>query len=123
MFAPQEHQVQKHEDEDVQAQGAGPEAAESPVGGVQMKGALGGAPQAAGSALSHWAEAGVSGGGGALPHLDRIQKSFGPGHDVGGIESHVGGKAGTAAQKIGAEAYATQNKVAFAQSPDLHTAA
>jgi len=69
------------------------------------------------------AAAGVaSGSGGPLPHQDRIQASFGR-HDVGHIESHVGGEAARAAADIGARAYATGNQVAFASQPDLHTAA
>jgi hypothetical protein len=57
-----------------------------------------------------------------LPHLDAIQRSFGP-HDVGGVRAHVGGDAATAARSIGASAYATGNDVAFASPPDLRTAA
>jgi len=68
------------------------------------------------------ASAGVRGGGGALPHFDAIQRSFGH-HDVGGVRAHVGGDAATAAGAIGARAYATGDDVAFASSPDLHTAA
>ncbi len=68
------------------------------------------------------AAAGVAGSGGALPHLGAIQKSFGR-HQVGSIQAHVGGRAGDAATAIGASAYATGNDVAFASSPDLHTAA
>lgn len=68
------------------------------------------------------AAAGVAGTGGPLPHLDRIQASFGE-HDVSGIRAHVGGAAAEAATAIGAEAYATGNDVAFASEPSLHTAA
>ena len=68
------------------------------------------------------AQSGVAGGGGALPHADRIQASFGR-HDVGHIQSHVGGPAEKAAGGIGAQAYATGDHVAFASAPDLHTAA
>src|SRR5688500_14664837 len=39
------------------------------------------------------AAAGVAGAGGALPHADAIQRSFGPAHDVGGIGAFVGGDA------------------------------
>ena len=68
---------------------------------------------------------GVSGLGGPLPHADRIAASFGPDHAnaVHGIQAHVGGEAGSAARDIGARAYATGNAMAFASSPDLHTAA
>lgn len=65
---------------------------------------------------------GVAGPGDALPHLDTIQRSFGD-HDVSGIRAHIGGEAASAAQSIGAAAYATGSHVAFAASPDLHLAA
>src|SRR5262249_12703161 len=65
---------------------------------------------------------GVEGAGGALPHLDRIQRAFGR-HDVTGISAHVGAAAGDACNDIGAQAYATGNSVAFARAPDLHIAA
>ena len=35
------------------------------------------------------AQKGTSGAGGALPHLDKIQQSFGPKHDVSGVQAHV----------------------------------
>lgn len=65
---------------------------------------------------------GVASGGGPLPHLDAIQRSFGP-HDVTSISAHVGGAAKEASEAIGAHAYATGNHVAFAESPDLFFAA
>jgi len=65
---------------------------------------------------------GVSGSGGRLPHLQTIQSAFGR-HDVSGIGAHVGGAAGDAARAMGAEAYATGDRVAFDGAPDLHTAA
>ena len=68
------------------------------------------------------ARAGVADSGMPLPHLDAIQRSFGP-HDVGGIRAHIGGAAAAAAGSIGATAYATGNDVAFASPPDVHTAA
>jgi hypothetical protein len=83
-----------------------------------------GAPRAsAGAGDVHTAAAhGTSGAGGALPHFDQIQRSFGR-HDVGQIQAHVGGAAAEGASAMGAEAFATGNHVAFARSPDLHTAA
>jgi hypothetical protein len=79
---------------------------------------------AGGDAVVHGiAAAGVAGAGTLLPHLDPIQRAFGPDHDVSGIEAHVGGAAGNAAAQLGARAYATGNDVAFAGTPDLHTAA
>lgn len=65
---------------------------------------------------------GVSGGGGALPHGDTIQQSFGN-HDISGVKAHVGGKAEQANKALGAEAYATGSSIAFKSSPSLHTAA
>jgi hypothetical protein len=66
---------------------------------------------------------GLSGAATELPYADQIQRSFGAGHDVGGIRTHVGGPAAEAATAIGATAYATGDHVAFASAPDLHTAA
>lgn len=68
------------------------------------------------------AATGVQGSGGALPHLDAIQKSFGR-HDVSAVQAFVGGQAKAASEAIGAEAYATGNRIAFRESPTLHTAA
>ncbi|HLL21811.1 MAG TPA: DUF4157 domain-containing protein, partial [Kofleriaceae bacterium] len=73
--------------------------------------------------VNELAARGVAGAGGALPHHDVIQRSFGPQHDVGAVRAHVGGHAATAAGAIGAEAYATGDAVAFSAAPDLHTAA
>ncbi len=63
---------------------------------------------------------GVDGPGERLPFMDVIQKSAA--RDLGGIEAHVGGPAAAACAELGATAYATGNKVAFASPPDLHTA-
>lgn len=63
---------------------------------------------------------GVEGPGERLPFMDAIQKSAG--RDLGGIEAHIGGPAADACAELGATAYATGNKVAFASAPDLHTA-
>ncbi len=65
---------------------------------------------------------GVAGAGGALPHLDAIQASFGH-HDVSGVVAHVGGDAAAAAKDLGARGYATGDHVAFSAAPDLHLAA
>jgi uncharacterized protein (TIGR02594 family) len=63
---------------------------------------------------------GVQGGGGGMPHGDRIQQAFGQ-HDVSSVQAHTGSDAAGA---MGAEAYATGNHVAFRDaSPSLHTAA
>jgi hypothetical protein len=64
----------------------------------------------------------VEGASTALPHLDVIQRSFGP-HDVSSARAHVGGDAEAAATEIGAHAYTTGDRVAFASPPDLRLAA
>jgi hypothetical protein len=68
------------------------------------------------------ADAGIGGSGEKLPFMDVIQKSFG-GHDVGDVRSHTGGDAAAANQQLGSTAYAKGSDVAFAGTPDLHTAA
>lgn len=73
--------------------------------------------------VHEFADRGMSGTAGALPHLETIQRSFGPGHDLSGVRSHLGGSATDAATKMGALAYARGDQVAFADSPSLHTAA
>ncbi len=78
--------------------------------------------RADGARVQETAAAGVAGGGGALPHAEAIQRSFGR-HDVGGVQAHVGGRAASAAGAIGAEAYTTGSHVAFAGAPSLHLAA
>lgn len=65
---------------------------------------------------------GLQGGGQPLPHLEAIQQSFGR-HDVQGVKALIGGPAAQAAKKIGAQAYASGEKIAFQSEPDLHTAA
>ena len=87
---------------------------------VQTK--VGGSTLVEGAAVHQVAAEGITGGGGQLPHLAAIQQSFGS-HDVGGIQSHVGGSAQQATGALGTEAYATGNHVAFASTPSLHTAA
>ncbi len=83
---------------------------------VQAQGGLNGA------SVQRSASEGISGSGGALPFLNRIQTSFG-GHDVSGVKAHKDNKASAAASEIGARAFATGDHVAFGGTPDLHTAA
>ena len=66
---------------------------------------------------------GLSGPSTGLPFATKIQQAFGPAHDVSGIHAHIGGEAADAAGAIGAKAYASGDGVAFAEAPDLHTAA
>ncbi len=84
---------------------------------VQARGELAG-----GSDVTAIAAQGVASASSPLPHQEAIQQSFGK-HDVSGVRAQVGGDAATASGAIGAEAYATGDRVAFAQAPDLHTAA
>lgn len=69
------------------------------------------------------AREGTAGSAGPLPHLDQIQRSFGPQHDLGGVKAHVGGRATEASRHLGAEAYTIGDHVAFGGTPDLHVAA
>lgn len=68
------------------------------------------------------AAAGIGGSSESLPFLDVIQASFGS-HDVSGVQAHTDDQAASAAAGMGASAFATGDHVAFAGSPDLHTAA
>lgn len=82
---------------------------------VQASGELTGHVQAS-------AAAGVAGSGARLPHLQTIQRAFGR-HDVSHVQAFSGSAAASACSAIGAEAYATGDRVAFAAAPDLHLAA
>ena len=75
-----------------------------------------------GISVQSLAKEGLSGAPSGLPHLDRVQRSFGR-HNVSGVDAHVGGAAATASAGMGARAYAYGNSVAFDAAPDLHTAA
>ena len=86
---------------------------------AEAQGLLTDEPAAIHAAAAH----GLTGAATALPHADAIQRSLGPAHDVSGLRAHVGGPAAEAAAAIGATAYATGEHVAFASTPDLHTAA
>ncbi len=81
-----------------------------------------GDPAAGDEAVHEAAQHGTRGAGGALPHLDAIQRSFGR-HDVRGVKAHTGADAEAGARAMGAEAFATGDHVAFAGAPGLHTAA
>jgi hypothetical protein len=75
-----------------------------------------------GGELHRVAEAGVSGAGSPLPHLDTIQRAFGR-HDLSHVRAFTGGAARQAGEQLRARAYATGSKVAFNQAPSLRTAA
>ncbi len=97
----------------LRAAGSGPHRAVQADGGALA----GEAPSVAATA-----ERGVAGASAELPHADAIQQAFGK-HDVSGVRAQVGGEAADASKQLGAQAYATGDRVAFAQAPDLHTAA
>jgi outer membrane protein OmpA-like peptidoglycan-associated protein len=69
---------------------------------VQARGSIAADP----AAVHRAASAGVSEAGGSLPYADWIQVSFGPAHDAGSVQAHVGGAAAEASERIDAEAYA-----------------
>jgi hypothetical protein len=85
---------------------------------VQARGGDAGDP----AAVHDAAERGTQGAPTALPHGDQIRRAFGR-HDVSQVQAFVGGPASEATTAMGAQAYATGDKVAFGQAPDLHTAA
>jgi hypothetical protein len=68
------------------------------------------------------AERGIAGSSTPLPFSDSIQPAFGH-YDVSGIQAHTDSAAAEGARAMGAQAFATGNHVAFAGTPDLHTAA
>ncbi len=57
-----------------------------------------------------------------LPFASTIQRAFGR-HDVSSVRVAIGGPGANAARALGAAAYAAGDRVAFATTPDLHTAA
>jgi len=95
------------------------DALEAPVAGRSHDGRPANSP----AEVHQAAAAGVAGSGGPIPYRASIQAAFGPAHDVGVIQAHVGGPAAPATEAMGATAYATGNHVAFGAQPDLHTAA
>lgn len=74
------------------------------------------------ASLRQVAHEGVARRGSSLPFADTIQRSFGH-HDTSTIETFGDGRASAACETLGAKAYATGNKIAFAGKPSLHTAA
>jgi hypothetical protein len=92
-----------------------------PVGYLQLYG-IGEGLARSNDEMHRAAAGGVSGGGGPLPYAEAIQRSFGR-HDVSQVEAHVGESARAANRTLGAEAYATGSRIAFAGTPTLHTAA
>ena len=73
------------------------------------------------SKIQQVAATGFSGSSTSLPHLDRIQQSFGV--DLSGVQAYIGGSATAACQQMGAAAYASGNRIAFQEQPSLELAA
>jgi Domain of unknown function (DUF4157) len=66
------------------------------------------------------AAAGLAGGGGAYPHREAIESSFGQPLNATAV---IGGAAADACGALNASAYARGNQVGFASAPDLRLAA
>ena len=92
-----------------------------PVAPIQLS-AVEASRAGSGAEFVQVAQAGVRGSGATLPHFDAIQRAFGS-HDVSHVQAFTGAAAASACRTIGAQAYATGDRVAFAGAPSLHTAA
>jgi len=68
------------------------------------------------------ARVGIGGVGGRLPHLEKIQASFGQ-YDLSHVQAHTDAAAAFGARAMGAEAFATGSHIAFSGTPSLHLAA
>jgi hypothetical protein len=66
---------------------------------------------------------GISGPRSSLPDLERVQASFGAGHDLSSISAHFGDRSDHANDRLGARAYTFGEHIAFRGSPTLHRAA
>jgi tetratricopeptide (TPR) repeat protein len=73
------------------------------------------------SKIQQVAATGFRGSAASLPHLNQIQHSFGV--DLSGVQAYVGGDAAAACQRMGAQAYASGNQIAFKEQPSLELAA
>ena len=68
------------------------------------------------------AATGLHGPGRPLTHLDTLQRAFGH-HDVSGMREHVGPATGASLDILNADGLTSNGRMAFANSPDLHTQA
>jgi hypothetical protein len=57
-----------------------------------------------------------------LPHLERIQRAFGPRYDLSSVRAHLDERSAAASRSIRAAAYTIGDAVAFDGWPDPHTA-
>ena len=80
-------------------------------------------PKSSSHDMRNIAENGTTGTSERLPHLDQIQRSFGPQHNLSSVRAYVGGQAARVAEQLGAEAYTSSSSIGFRKPPDLHTAA
>lgn len=69
------------------------------------------------------ARSGVTGNSGRLPHLDAVQRSFGPGFDLSGVRAHQDERAAAASADLAADAYTVGDDIAFRGPPSLRMAA
>ena len=81
---------------------------------VQAKGELRGDDEE----VKRIAEYGISEPGRQLPFFGELSAAF-TGHDLSGVQAHIGGKAADACEQLGARAYAIGEHVAFREKPDL----
>ena len=94
-----------------------------PTRSVQRKSTPGSANQAAaGQSALDIALYGVGKANERLPYAQQIQAAFGH-HDISNIKVASDSAAKSASKALGARAYATGDTIAFAEMPDLHTAA
>ena len=70
---------------------------------------------------SQIAATGFTGSPVPLPHLDKIQRSFG--QDLSHVQAYIGGSAATASKRLGAQAYTMGNKIAFQKPPSVELSA
>ena len=73
-------------------------------------------------AIHDVAARGLHGPGRPLTHRDTLQQAFGH-HDVSGMREHVGPETGAALDRLNADGFTSNGRMALANSPDLHTQA
>lgn len=84
--------------------------------GNQSVQATAGAGNDSGDSPASIAREGVSGSGDSIPHADTLRPVF-PDVDLSTINAHTGPRARDATDRLGAEAYATGDAIAFRRSP------
>lgn len=84
---------------------------------MQMAATAGGSTPSHPRQIHAAAREGVRGADKPLPHLDKVQASFGR-HDVSHARARTGGAAAKASARMGAEAYTVGSSVGFKEAPD-----